>query len=89
MRTSSQDSRTSNASASAKKLASKPERERLWRLRKRQQIIDAILREGVTLEFVMNGKRVTARRCASRAQAIKAATEKRKELERAGWATHW
>jgi len=58
-------------------------------LRKRQQVIDAILRDDVTLEFVMNGKRVTARRCASRAQAIKAATEKRKELERAGWATHW
>ena len=62
---------------------------RLWRLRKRQQSIDAILRDDVTLEFVMNGKRVTARHCASRAQAIKAATEKRKELERAGWATHW
>jgi len=65
---------------------------RLWRLRKRQQSIDAIVREadgGVTLEFVMNGKRVTARRWPSRAHAVKAATEKRKELERAGWATHW
>ena len=71
------------------------ERERLWRLRKRQQSIDAIVRDStedkdeVTLEFVMNGKRVTARRWPSRAQAVKAATEKRKELERAGWATHW
>ena len=68
------------------------ERERLWRLRKRQQSIDAIVREGadeVTLEFVMNGKRVTARRWPSRAQAVKAATEKRNELERAGWSTHW
>jgi hypothetical protein len=67
-------------------------RERLWRVRKRQQSIDAILREGsaeVTLEFVMNGKRVTARRWPSRAQAVKAATEKLQELERAGWATHW
>jgi hypothetical protein len=72
--------------------------ERLWRVRRRQQSIDAILREGsgpdgpdsqVTLEFVMNGKRVTARRWPSRAQAVKAATEKRKELERAGWSTHW
>jgi len=62
---------------------------KLWRLRKRQQSIDAILRDDVTLEFVMNGKRMTARRCGSRAQAVKAATEKRKELERAGWATHW
>jgi len=64
-------------------------RERLWRVRKRQQTVDAILRDDVMLEFVMNGKRVIVRRCASRSQAIKAATEKRKELERAGWATHW
>jgi hypothetical protein len=62
---------------------------KLWRVRKRQQSIDAILRDDVTLEFVMNGKRVTTRRWPSRAQAVKAATEKRKELERAGWATHW
>jgi hypothetical protein len=71
------------------------ERERLWRVRKRQQSIDAIVRDGpgddgqVTLEFVMNGKRVTSRRWPSRSQAVQAATEKRKELERAGWATHW
>ena len=64
-------------------------RERLWRLRKRQQSIDAMLGDDVTLEFVMNGRRITARRWPSRAQAVKAATEKRKELERAGWATHW
>ena len=68
---------------------------RLWRVRRRQQSIDAIVREpagpdgGVTLEFVMNGKRVTSRKWPSRAQAVTAATEKRKELERAGWATHW
>jgi hypothetical protein len=81
-----------------------PTAERLWRVRRRQQSIDAILREGsaadgagsagsagneVTLEFVMNGRRVTSRRWPSRAQAVKAATDKRKELERAGWATHW
>jgi len=79
-----------------KKLA--PTSQRLWRVRRRQQSIDAILREGsgadgaggeVTLEFVMNGKRVTSRRWPSRAQAVTAATDKRKELERAGWATHW
>ena len=73
--------------ASAKKLARNLER--LWRLRQRQQSIDAILRGEATLEFVINGRRVTARRWPSRAQAIKAATETRKELERAGWATHW
>jgi hypothetical protein len=67
--------------------------ERLWRLRKRQQSIDALLRgasaRGVTLEFVLNGRRVTAREWPTRGQAIKAATERRHELERAGWATHW
>ena len=65
---------------------------RLWRVRKRQQSVDAVVREldgDVTLEFVMNVKRVTARKWPSRAQAVKAATEKLKELERAGWATHW
>ena len=66
--------------------------ERLWRLRKRQQNIDAVLRdtdEGVTLEFAMNGQHLTTRRCRSRAQALTEATEQRKELERAGWTTHW
>ena len=66
--------------------------ERLWRLRRRQHSIDAVLHKtgpGITLEFTMNGRRLTSRRCASRAQAMEAATEKRFELERAGWATHW
>jgi hypothetical protein len=67
--------------------------ERLWRLRKRQHIIDAILRDtemhAVALEFMMNGRRLTVRQCASRVQAVKVATEKRNDLERAGWATHW
>jgi hypothetical protein len=67
--------------------------ERLWRLRKRQHIIAAILRDGgghdVALEFMMNGRRLTVRQCASRVQAVNAATQQRNELERAGWATHW
>jgi hypothetical protein len=67
--------------------------QRLWRLRRRQQIIDAVLHEaqgrGFTLEFMMNGTPLTRRRCSSRAQAVQVATEKRKDLERAGWATHW
>ena len=69
-----------------------PTRERLWRVRKRQQSVDAVVREAdgeVTLEFVMNGRRITARKWPSRAQAVKAASEKLRELERAGWATHW
>jgi hypothetical protein len=67
--------------------------ERLWRLRKRQHIIDVRLHEaegrGFTLEFTMNGTQLMLRRCLSRAHAVQAATDKRKDLERAGWATHW
>jgi hypothetical protein len=65
---------------------------RIWRLRKRQQSIDAVLFKsspGVRLDFVVNGRRMAGRRWPTRAQAMKAATEKREELERAGWATHW
>jgi hypothetical protein len=65
---------------------------RVWRLRKRQESIDAVLRKdaaGVRLDFVLNGRRLAGRRWPTRAQAMKAATDKREELERAGWATHW
>jgi hypothetical protein len=41
------------------------------------------------LEFTMNGTRLVVRRCSSRAHAVQAAMDKRKDLERAGWATHW
>ena len=67
--------------------------ERVWRLRKRQQSVDAILHGrtdgGVTLEYVYNGRRITRRVWATRDEAMSAATEKRRELERAGWAMHW
>jgi hypothetical protein len=66
---------------------------RIWRLRKRQHSIDAVLRKnaggGLTLDFVLNGRRMPGRRWPTRARAMKAASEKREELERAGWATHW
>ena len=66
---------------------------RVWRLRKRQQSIDAVLRDrpdgGVTLDYVYNGRRVTRRTWPTRDDALSAATEKRRELERAGWVTHW
>lgn len=66
--------------------------ERLWRVRRRQRSIDAILRpsgSGFVLEFVMNGKPLAARRWPTRTQAETAALERRHELERAGWTTHW
>jgi len=67
--------------------------QRVWRLRKRHQHIDAVISRGgdrrVLLEFVVNGRHVPAGRWATRAQAIAAATERRHDLERAGWSTHW
>src|SRR3989442_14788459 len=75
--------------AIAKKLTDTLERERLWRLRKRQQSIDAILRDDLTLEFVMNGKRVTPRRWGKRAQAGKTAAEERTKGGSPRWWTAW
>jgi hypothetical protein len=67
--------------------------ERIWRLRRRQHSIDALVcrhdDRSVTLEFRVNGRRVAGRQWPTMGQAVDAATEKRHELERAGWATHW
>ncbi len=41
------------------------------------------------LEFTMNGTRLVARRYSCRAHAVQTAMDKRKDLERAGWAPHW
>jgi hypothetical protein len=67
---------------------------RIWRLRKRNLYVDAELRQvPVTGEWdllVYYGTTLTSsRRCATRAEAIAAAKERRAELEREGWAFHW
>lgn len=67
--------------------------ERLWRIRKRHQSIDAIVRPAddgtVHLQFMLNGNLIHSRRWPTRADADAAADAKLRELQRAGWATHW
>lgn len=67
--------------------------ERLWRLRRLHQQIDARLLDqgdaGVDLQFVHNGAVIYTRRWETREGAVGEAAEKRTELERGGWAAHW
>jgi hypothetical protein len=66
--------------------------ERIWRLRKLHQHVDAVVQigdAGVELRFFYNGE-LAYRRCwMTRDQAMRAAREKRAELEREGWTAHW
>jgi hypothetical protein len=68
--------------------------ERLWRVRKDHTWIDARLRDreetdGVELQFFYDGSLVFARRCPTRHEAIADAGTYLRNLQRAGWNTHW
>ena len=68
--------------------------QRLWRLRKLHQSVDAELNEereggGVAVQFFYNGKLSYARHLPTRALAVAEAGAKRAELERDGWTFHW
>jgi hypothetical protein len=67
--------------------------ERVWRLRKLHQYVDAELRDeggaGVRVQFFFNGEPVLGRRWPTRALALLEAAGKRAELERDGWMAHW
>jgi hypothetical protein len=68
--------------------------ERLWRVRKQQRAIDALLRHhgdgvGVELQFLLEGELALGRLYPTREVAVAAADDKRRELERAGWIHHW
>ncbi len=66
--------------------------ERLWRVRKHHVWIDAQLREapgGVALTFFYDGELVVTRHMSTRELAIAHAGERLRELQRAGWNTHW
>jgi hypothetical protein len=70
----------------------RPAGQRLWRLRKLHQWVDAELQvEGpiVELRFSLNGDVAYERRWATRAEALAEAATKRAELEREGWMPHW
>jgi hypothetical protein len=68
--------------------------QRLWRVRKQQRTIDAVLRHhgdgaGIELQFLLGGELATGRLYPTRELAVAAADDKRRELERAGWIHHW
>jgi hypothetical protein len=68
--------------------------ERLWRVRKAHTSIDAQLRSTgearpFELRFFYDGELVFNRFWASRDAAIAFAAEQLRELQRAGWNTHW
>ena len=66
--------------------------ERLWRVRKDHTWIDAQIRDcaaGVEVGFSYDGERVFAREFPTRDLAINEADLRLRELQRAGWTTHW
>ena len=66
--------------------------ERLWRVRKRYDHIDAeIRRQGSEWELRIsrNGRRLLAWRFADRETASGEAASRLRELERSGWRSHW
>ena len=67
---------------------------RVWRLRKDHTWIDARLRpcpesEEVEIEFFYDGVLLWARRWPSRQLALTHAERQLRDLQRAGWNTHW
>jgi hypothetical protein len=69
-----------------------PLRERLWRVRKNHTWIDAQahdVADGVEVGFAYDGARIYTRRFPSREIAMREAERTLRELQRAGWVTHW
>ena len=65
---------------------------RLWRVRRRGQLIDAILAktgDGWRVTFTRNSRPLFESAFETREQATSAAEERLRELERAGWTEHW
>jgi hypothetical protein len=68
--------------------------QRLWRLRKLHDHVDAELTGqaadgGVGVQFFYNGELTYARQLPTRALAVAEAAARRAELEREGWMFHW
>ena len=67
---------------------------RVWRLRKNSTWLDARIDEasstdGVELQFFRDNTLISARRWPSRDEAIADAERQLRDLQRAGWNTHW
>jgi hypothetical protein len=66
--------------------------QRIWRLRKLHQAVDAELHQIDTeteVRFLFNGELSYSQRCATHEAALAVAAAKRAELEREGWSFHW
>ena len=66
--------------------------QRIWRLRKRHQAVDAELHpvgNEIEVRFLFNGTLAYSRRCPTRDLALETAAAKRAQLEREGWLFHW
>ena len=68
--------------------------ERVWRVRKNHTWIDARLHDcaettDVEVRFYYDGALVFARRWPTREAALGCAAGHLRELQRAGWVTHW
>ena len=66
--------------------------ERLWRVRKDHTWIDAQLTSNPTateVRFFLDGERVFSRAFPTRALATADAERRLRDLQRAGWTTHW
>ncbi|HXW07305.1 MAG TPA: hypothetical protein VD833_18865 [Vicinamibacterales bacterium] len=66
--------------------------DRLWRARRRHDRIDAVLGQRGRywlLRFFRNGRLLLSRRHETEALARAEAGARLKELQRAGWNTHW
>ena len=65
---------------------------RLWRVRRRRDHIDALLNDagdGWDLQFLRNDRRLVVWRYETREAASIEANARLRELERAGWTSHW
>jgi hypothetical protein len=66
--------------------------QRIWRVRRRHAHIDALLRPraGVwELRFTRNDRVLITQAFGARAEAIDVADTRLRDLQRAGWTTHW
>ena len=73
-------------------MASGFSRTRLWRVRKANTWIDAQMsthRTGVEVQFLLDGERIFSREFPTRALATAEADRRLRDLQRAGWTTHW
>ena len=67
---------------------------RVWRVRRNNTSIDALIRDtdtppGAEIRYLYDGAPVFTRQCPTRELALTDANQRLCELQRVGWATHW